>query len=95
MENKLEKFKYESQNKPRQWLSKIIAWLHEKLYNFNAKLKADPEHASWWKKLIGHITRVLETLTRKLHNAVSAKEYEIKAKSENIQKGDTNFQYKK
>lgn len=87
----LKKFNYESQNKPRQWLSKAIAWLHEKLYNFNAKLRANPENASRIKKIIGYITRLLESLTRKLHNMVSAKEYQITQSSNQVQKGNKHF----
>ena len=73
---------------PRKKLAQVLAWIHRQAYEFNAKIKRDPEHASWWRKLLGYATRAIEWITQKLHNLVSDSDNQLgdDADSSNLKK---------
>lgn len=73
---------------PRKKLAQLLAWFHRISYEFNAKIKRDPDHASWWRKLLGYATRAIEWITKRLHNLVSDSDNQLgdDADSSNLKK---------
>ena len=69
---------------PRKKLAQLLAWIHRKAYEFNAKIKRDPNNSAFWRKLLGLATRVIEWITKRLHNLVSDNENKIDDESGNI-----------
>ena len=67
----------EWKSKPRMYISKVLAWLHDKAKTFNDKLKSDGKNAPWYNKVLGYITRAIQKLTKFLHNKVAEKGKEI------------------
>lgn len=80
----VKKLEYQGMFWPRKTLAKMLAWVHRKAYEFNAKIKRDPNNAPFWRKLLSLATRVIEWITRRLHNFVSDDKNKIEDKSSNI-----------
>jgi len=73
----LDKAQNEWMKSPRNVIAKKIAWLHDKLKEFNDKVKSDGKNAALWKRIISYITRAIQFLTKHLHNVVVSKGHEI------------------
>ena len=76
----IQKLEYKSMNAPRRVIAQTIAWLHRKAAQFNNKLHnagMKDGKIPWYKKMLSYITRAIEFLTRKLHNAVSDKDNQL------------------
>lgn len=69
---------------PRKKLAQLLAWIHRKAYEFNAKIKRDPNNAAFWRRLLSLATRVIEWITKRLHNLVSDDKNKIDDESGNI-----------
>lgn len=77
---KIEELKYKSMNAPRRVIAQAIAWLHRKAAEYNNALHnkgMQDGKIPWYKKMLSYITRAIEFLTRKLHNAVSDKDNQL------------------
>lgn len=62
---------------PRKKIAQLLKWIHKKAYEFNAKIRRDPENAAWWRKLLSYATRAIEWCTKRLHNLVSDSDNQI------------------